>query len=74
MASPIARAGLSRFTPSSAKPEIPAPRPRTARPPAISSRVAMAMAVRAGWREYGSVTHVPTVMREVCSAARVSEA
>ena len=33
----------------------------------------MAMAVRAGCREYGSVTHVPTVMREVWCATSVRE-
>jgi hypothetical protein len=74
VASRIAWAGRSRLTPSSVNPEIPAPIPSIARPPEISSRVAIATAVSAGWREYGSVTHVPTVMREVCRAAMVSEA
>ena len=47
----IARAGLRRLIPSSAKPEIPAPMLRIARRPEISSSVAIAIAVYAGARE-----------------------
>ena len=43
--------GLSRAIPSSRKPLTPAPSPSTARCPDSSSSVAMAIAVRAGWRE-----------------------
>jgi len=50
IASRIARGGLVRSMPSSAKPEMPAPMPSTARCPEISSSVAIAIAVSAGCR------------------------
>ena len=53
---------------------MPAPSPRTARPSDISSSVAIAIAVSAGWREYGSVTQGPSRMRAVRAAQSVSEA
>ena len=42
-----------------------------ARPPESSSSDAMATAVSAGWRTYGSVTRVPSWMREVRMAVAV---
>ena len=44
--------------PNAPNPLIPAPIPSAARPPVISSKLAIAEAVRAGWRMYGSVTQV----------------
>ena len=71
MASRNATTGLFRSIPISRNPEPPAPRPRIARPPESSSRDATATAVRAGWRTYGSVTRVPSRMREVRMAVAV---
>ena len=50
IASRMAVTGFVRSIPIWAKPEPPAPSPRTARPPDSSSRLAIATAVRAGWR------------------------
>ena len=71
MPSRMAVADRELSIPSSARPLTPAPKPRTARPPAISSRVAMAIAVSAGWREYGSVTQGPSRTRRVDCAKTV---
>ena len=49
MASPMAATGRSRWMPMAGKPEPPAPMPTTTRPEEMSSTVAMAAAVRAGW-------------------------
>ena len=45
-----------------------APIPRIARPPDISSRVAIAIAVSAGCRAWGSVTQGPSRIFVVCAA------
>ena len=71
-ASRIAVAGCRRTNPSAAKPLAPAPRPSTARPPASSSSVAIATAVSAGWREYGSDTNGPIRARAVARATSPS--
>ena len=49
MASRMAATGCSRWMPMAGKPEPPAPMPTMTRPEAMSSTVAMAAAVRAGW-------------------------
>ena len=49
MASPVAATGCSRWMPMAGKPEPPAPMPTMTRPDEMSSTVAMAAAVRAGW-------------------------
>ncbi len=64
----MARGGFFRSMPSSAKPDTPAPMPSTARPPEISSRVAIAIAVSAGCRANGSVTQGPSATRLVLAA------
>ncbi len=50
----------------------PDPRPRSIRPPAISSTVAISFANGTGCRKFGDATNVPSRMREVASAAAVS--
>jgi hypothetical protein len=45
-----------------------APRPRIARPPAISSSAAYSMAVTKGWRVNGFTTPTPTRTRPVAVA------
>ena len=74
MDSRMARGGFFGVMPSSPKPDTPAPSPSSARPPAISSSVAIAMAVSAGCRANGSVTQGPTSTRDVAPAITASEA
>ena len=53
----------------------PVPMPRTMRPGASSSRVRMALAVTEAWRECGTVTPGPSLIRRVPStqAVRVTQ-
>ncbi len=68
IASRIARGRFIGRMPSSEKPDAPALRPSIARRSEISSSVAIAIAVNAGWRANGSVTQGPTRTRRVARA------
>ena len=59
------------FSPSASSGRSPAPIPRIIRPPEISSTVAAAAAVIAGWRVSGLVTAVPSRSRDDRIAASV---